>query len=68
VGRRSPPVKVSVAVPDAPGMDKVLSAAARGGLVVGPTTPFANVTVPVYPFGVTTIEATPLDPAGQALP
>jgi hypothetical protein len=67
-GRKSPPVKVSVADPDAPGMDVRLSAATRGGLVVGPTAPFANVTVPVYPLGVTTIEATPLDPAGQALP
>ena len=68
VGRRRPPVIVSVAVPDAPAIVAVLSAAARGGVVPGVMAPFVRVTLPTYPFEDTTIEATPDEPAGQAPP
>ena len=47
VGRRRPPAKVSVTVPDAPGTDVALRVAVRTGTVAGSTAPLARVTVPV---------------------
>ena len=67
-GRRSPPVYVSVAVPEAPGIEVGLIVAVRTGLVTGETAPLVNATAPVYPSDVTTTLATPLCPAGQAAP
>lgn len=67
-GRRRPPVNVSVAVPDPPGNEVALSDAISRVVLAGLMAPFARVTVPVYPFDVTASDATPLEPAGQALP
>jgi hypothetical protein len=67
-GRKIPPVKVSVAVPLAPVKLDALRTALRTGEVTGETAPAVTVTVPVKPFGDTTILPIPFAVPGQAVP
>jgi hypothetical protein len=46
VGRKSPPLKVAIAVPEAPRTDVGLTEATRIGEVTGEGVVLANVTVP----------------------